>query len=204
MQTDDYLEEIIVHPHDEDGDKNNEKIDRTCVECQTAEWKKTLPSFDIPYASPPAGKEVQTQIQVGELFDFDSEIQPLLDTLVGKTLRNAIMELSSENEIQSIQRKKKVYELKRQLELEELERLELPPNNVIKTKDDAHHHLQVNDIRNTCVKDEETKGTEKGYRTSAAIDEKLDEELARTILDESKRIALDSIGTNGYQSNPEP
>ena len=90
------------------------------------------------------------------------------------------------------------------MNLEELERLELPPNNLLKTEDDANHHLQVSDIRNICVKEEEIKSTEKGYRTSATIDEKLDEELARTILDESKRIALDSIGTNGYQSNPEP
>ena len=203
IQTDDYLEEIIVHSHDEDGDENKKKIDRTSVESQTAEWKKPISSFEIPYISPPAGKEAETQIQVGELFDFDSEVQPLLDTLVGKTLQNAIMELSNENEIQSIQRKKQVYELKRQLELEELETLESTPNNVIKTEDDTNHHLHVNDISNTCIKEEERTGTGKKHQISETIDEKLDQELARTLLDESKSIALDGMGVNGYQSNPE-
>jgi radial spoke head protein 3 len=45
---------------------------------------------------------VSTQIESGELFDFDLEVQPILDVIVGKTLEQALMEVCEEEELAAI------------------------------------------------------------------------------------------------------
>jgi hypothetical protein len=39
----------------------------------------------------------------GELFDFDAEVEPLLEVLVGKVLEQALMEVLEEEEIAALQ-----------------------------------------------------------------------------------------------------
>ena len=48
-----------------------------------------LPLF-VPATS---GISVATQIENGDLFNFDMEVEPILETLIGKTLDIALMEV---------------------------------------------------------------------------------------------------------------
>lgn len=45
---------------------------------------------------------MSTQIEEGDLFDFDREVQPILDVLVGSVLQQALREFSDEEELRLI------------------------------------------------------------------------------------------------------
>jgi hypothetical protein len=111
MQTDDFLEEITDRPIEQD------------VETQT------LPFMDRP-ASPlfvraKIGFDVETQIENGDLFDFDVEVEPLLEVLVGKTIHVAMLELMQEEELEAIRLQQEEFETVRNIELAEVQRLEM-------------------------------------------------------------------------------
>jgi hypothetical protein len=90
----------------------------------------TAPSFHSPVspASSPSilqsGVDIATQIEAGELFDFDFEVSPLLDVLVGKTLEQSLAEVVQEDELAAIRAKQAEYEAVRSAELAEVQRLE--------------------------------------------------------------------------------
>lgn len=70
------------------------------------------------------GVEVQTQIEDGELFDFDLEVQPILEVLIGRSLIQAKYELIEEHEREEYLDHKRNYEQKREFELINLQRME--------------------------------------------------------------------------------
>jgi len=70
------------------------------------------------------GKDVSTQILDGELFDFDNEVMPILEVLVGKTLEQARMEVLEENELEMMMLHQREFEKIRDAELIEAQRME--------------------------------------------------------------------------------
>lgn len=84
------------------------------------EDKPPTPKF-IPL---PPGIEVSTQIEDGELFDFDLEVEPILQVLVGRSLLQAEYELIEEDERKEYLAHKKKYEQEREFELINLQRME--------------------------------------------------------------------------------
>lgn len=85
VQTDLYLEEL------------NDKVPEAIAMTQTDAFINRAPSpLYIPRKS---GLDVATQIYDGELFDFNMEVAPILDVIVGKTLEQALMEVNEENEL---------------------------------------------------------------------------------------------------------
>ena len=85
MQTDEFIEEIADRPLEHDAET------------------QTLPYMDRP-ASPlfiraKIGIDITTQIEEGDLFDFDLEVEPILELLVGKTLHVSMLELMQEVKI---------------------------------------------------------------------------------------------------------
>eukprot|EP00930_Biecheleria_cincta_P028381 TRINITY_DN1980_c0_g2_i1.p1 TRINITY_DN1980_c0_g2~~TRINITY_DN1980_c0_g2_i1.p1 ORF type:complete len:467 (-),score=152.15 TRINITY_DN1980_c0_g2_i1:174-1574(-) len=70
------------------------------------------------------GVDIETQIEEGELFDFDVECEPVLEVLVGKTLEQSMMEVLEEEELASLQRHQEDFEKKRNAELLEVQRME--------------------------------------------------------------------------------
>lgn len=46
-----------------------------------------------------SGDCIETQIEDGELFDFDTEVIPILDVLVGKTLEQSRLEVLEDEEL---------------------------------------------------------------------------------------------------------
>merc|ERR1719310_2552506 len=110
IQTDSYLEELT------------ERTVEFEAETQT----------DFPVDRPPSPlfcpaqicKDIDTQIEDGELFDFDREVEPVLEVLVGKTLEQAMMEVLEEEELESLRRHQEDFEKKRNADLLEVQRME--------------------------------------------------------------------------------
>lgn len=110
MQTDDYLEELTDRPIEVDS------------ETQTHPLLNRPPS---PLFVPAKiGCDKATQIADGDLFDFDLEVEPLLEVLVGKSIQMAVMELMEEEELEAIRRQQAKFEEQRNTELAEVQRLE--------------------------------------------------------------------------------
>ena len=91
---------------------------------------KDIPYFfeDRPktpkYIPPPKGKDEETQIIDGELFDFEMEVRPILEVLVGRSVIQAQYELIEEYERDEYLNHKKNYERKREFELNKIQRIE--------------------------------------------------------------------------------
>ena len=76
------------------------------------------------YIPLPKGKDEATQIIDGELFDFEMEVKPILEVLVGRSVIQAQYELIEEYERDQYLEHKKKYERKREFELNKLQRIE--------------------------------------------------------------------------------
>eukprot|EP00051_Salpingoeca_urceolata_P004372 m.64538 g.64538 ORF g.64538 m.64538 type:complete len:473 (-) comp13599_c0_seq1:181-1599(-) len=110
VQTELYLEELT------------DRVDEQDVETQTDAFLDRPPS---PLFVPPkSGVDVATQIEAGELFDFDEEVQPILEVLVAKTLEQSLMEVMEEEELEMLRSHQQEYEELRSAELMEVQRLE--------------------------------------------------------------------------------
>ena len=51
----------------------------------------------VPFKS---GEDAETQVEEGELFDFDVEIEPMLNTLCCRMVESARMEVLEEEELE--------------------------------------------------------------------------------------------------------
>lgn len=109
-QTDDYLEELSDRPVEVE------------VGVQTDPFADRPPT--PPYVPPPSGVDAETQVEPGELFDFDREVEPLLEVLVGKTLEQGLMEVLEEEELAAIRAHQREFEALRAAELVRVQRLE--------------------------------------------------------------------------------
>ncbi|XP_078412963.1 radial spoke head protein 3 homolog [Cetorhinus maximus] len=110
VQTELYLEEL------------SDRIEEVDVDTQTDAFldKPQTPLF-IPGKT---GKDVATQIKEGELFDFDIEVKPMLEVLVGKTIEQALLEVMEEEELANLRALQRDFEELRNAELAEVQRME--------------------------------------------------------------------------------
>merc|ERR1719231_96909 len=110
IQTDDFLEELTDRPIEIDA------------------VTQTIAALDRPssplFVPAKVGKDMETQIIQGELFDFDMEVEPLLELLVGKTMHVSMLELMQEEEIAAIRKQQSEYEAIKNVELSEVQRME--------------------------------------------------------------------------------
>jgi hypothetical protein len=56
------------------------------------------------YIPQKSGVDAATQVKEGELFDFDFEVGPLLEVMVGKTIEQALMEVHEEEELEMLKK----------------------------------------------------------------------------------------------------
>jgi hypothetical protein len=78
------------------------KRSETHVTSQTDEFMPLPPPAE--YVPRKTGVDASTQVEdARELFDFDAEVKPLVAVIVQKTLEQAIFEVSSEDELQSLE-----------------------------------------------------------------------------------------------------
>ncbi|XP_011873030.1 PREDICTED: radial spoke head protein 3 homolog isoform X2 [Vollenhovia emeryi] len=109
VQTDIFLEELT------------EKPDESEVATQTDYFleKPVLPN----YMPGKVGRDVCTQIEPGELFDYDTEVQPILEVLIGKTIEQALIEVLEEEEIAALKEQQRRFLELRMAEKAEEQRL---------------------------------------------------------------------------------
>uniref|UniRef100_A0A1A9VMT8 Radial spoke head protein 3 n=1 Tax=Glossina austeni TaxID=7395 RepID=A0A1A9VMT8_GLOAU len=110
MQTDKYLEELVLHPPEFDAETQTDLF----LE------KPAQP----PYTPAKIGIDVGTEIGEGELFHFDAEAQPIIEVMVDGTIEMTVLEMAHEREIEAIRRRQDELLAQREAELAELRRLE--------------------------------------------------------------------------------
>ncbi|XP_037908679.1 radial spoke head protein 3 homolog B isoform X2 [Hermetia illucens] len=110
VQTDKYLEELFEKPPEIE------------IGCQTDLFLYRPPS--PPFVPSKVGVDVETQIYDGDLFDFDVEVQPILESLVGHTIEQGLVEILHEEELAYIQYKKEELLALRETDLAEVRRLQ--------------------------------------------------------------------------------
>ncbi|GBG28003.1 Radial spoke head protein 3-like [Hondaea fermentalgiana] len=110
VQTETYLEELT------------DKVPETETETQTDPFmdRPSLPLF-VPFKT---GIDAETQVEVDELFDFDAEVEPILEVLVGKTLEHAMMEVLEEEELAALRAHQEDFEQQRNVERAQVQRME--------------------------------------------------------------------------------
>ncbi|XP_056422624.1 radial spoke head protein 3 homolog [Hyla sarda] len=110
VQTELYLEEL------------SDRVEEKDMECQTDAFLDRPPTpLFIPAKT---GADVATQILEGELFDFDLEVKPILEVLIGKTIEQALLEVMEEEELANLRAQQRAFEELRNAELAEAQRLE--------------------------------------------------------------------------------
>lgn len=110
IQTEQYLEEITDRVPEEDmATQTDVFLDRPAT-----------PLF-VPKKS---GVDAETQIENGELFDFDREVEPLLEIIVGRTLEQSLAEVLREEELRNLKERQRDFEHKKKVELAEIRKLE--------------------------------------------------------------------------------
>ncbi|KAF6772618.1 hypothetical protein AHF37_08307 [Paragonimus kellicotti] len=70
------------------------------------------------------GVDVETQIYENDLFDFELEVQPILEVLVGKTVEQALLEVMEEEELADLRCQQEVLQEIHNADLAEVARLE--------------------------------------------------------------------------------
>lgn len=92
-------------------------------EAQT-EFKIDRPP-DLSFVPKKTGIDRETQIYEGELFDFSSEVEPILEVLCGRVLEQSRMEVLEEEELRIMKQQQKAFEMHKTAELAEVQRLEM-------------------------------------------------------------------------------
>ena len=77
-----------------------------------------------PFIPQKTGKDQSTQIADGDLFCFDTDVQPLLTVIVGKTLEQSLNEIGQEDEIATLRETKAMYLRKNNDERNRIQNLE--------------------------------------------------------------------------------
>ncbi|EGR32022.1 hypothetical protein IMG5_098580 [Ichthyophthirius multifiliis] len=110
VQTDEYIETLTDKPPEYEKDTQTEVfIDRPNA-------RLFFPQKD--------GIDRETQIWEGDLFDFDQEVETILQVLIKKILENSRMEVLEEEELKTMKEQQKQFEQIRNVELAEVQRLE--------------------------------------------------------------------------------
>ncbi|KAI8463082.1 MAG: radial spoke protein 3-domain-containing protein [Monoraphidium minutum] len=110
IQTDVYLEELAdVAPEADCTTQTDAFLERP-----------PTPAF-VPQKD---GVDCATQIEQSDLFDFDLEVEPILEVLVGKVLEQGLMEVLQEEELAAMKRHQAHFESVRAAELVAAQRLE--------------------------------------------------------------------------------
>jgi hypothetical protein len=110
IQTDSYLEELT------------ERVVEFEAETQT-DFLLDRPQSPL-FLPAKVGVDFGTQVLHGELFDFDREVEPVLEVLVGKTLEHGMMEVLEEEELAAIRKRQALFEQTRHAELLDVQRME--------------------------------------------------------------------------------
>ncbi|XP_015117126.1 radial spoke head protein 3 homolog [Diachasma alloeum] len=121
VQTEMYLEELYEKPDESEiGTQTDYFLERPATP---------------PYIPGKTGLDAETQISPGDLFDYDSEVQPILEVLVGKTIEQALIEVLEEEEQTALREQQRRFLELRAAEKAEQQRLEEEERRLREEKD---------------------------------------------------------------------
>ncbi|KAI4501292.1 hypothetical protein M0802_003665 [Mischocyttarus mexicanus] len=121
VQTEFYLEELFEKPDDiEVGTQTDYFLDRPPTP---------------KYYPVKTGEDVSTQIEPEDLFDFDIEIQPIVEVIVGKTIEQALIEVLEEEEVAALREQQRRFRELRAAEKAEVNRLKEQERRLREEKD---------------------------------------------------------------------
>ena len=83
-------------------EQGKQRPDENDVKIQTDDFQAKPPT--PPYVPKKTGIDKITQIEDYDLFDYDREVQPILNVLLTKTIEQAILEVEEETEIEEIRK----------------------------------------------------------------------------------------------------
>eukprot|EP01006_Ploeotia_vitrea_P039440 TRINITY_DN66350_c3_g2_i1.p1 TRINITY_DN66350_c3_g2~~TRINITY_DN66350_c3_g2_i1.p1 ORF type:complete len:328 (+),score=43.25 TRINITY_DN66350_c3_g2_i1:51-1034(+) len=110
IQTEEYLEQLT------------DTAEENTIDTQTDPMmdRPPTPTF-VPLKT---GRDTETQIEAGDLWNFVLEVEPLLEVMVGNTLEQAMLEVQQEEELENIRQQQLRIQRARREEQMELERQE--------------------------------------------------------------------------------
>lgn len=104
-----------------------------------------------PYVPKKSGIDKITQIEDYDLFDYDREVQPILNVLLTKTVEQSILEVEEEAELDEIQKYQSEWDSRRDAERADWKQEVKKEITRIKQKNKA--------VRNALVKREQQRNT---------------------------------------------
>ena len=100
----------------------SDRVEEADIDVQTDAFLDRPPSpLFVPAKT---GVDVATQIFEGDLFNFNIEVKPILEVLVGKTIEQSLLEVMEEEELAELRKQQREYEELRNAEKVEQQRLE--------------------------------------------------------------------------------
>ncbi|XP_061482086.1 radial spoke head protein 3 homolog [Rhineura floridana] len=137
VQSELYLEEIA------------DRIIEVDIECQTDAFllRPGSPLF-IPQKT---GADAATQVEEGELFDFELEVRPIVEVLVGKTIEQGLLEVMEEEELTNLQAHQYAYQELYNAEIAEMQRLEEREKRHQEEKERRKTQQVTTNIKNSAV-----------------------------------------------------
>jgi hypothetical protein len=130
-------------------EQGNDRPDEADIKIQTDDFQPKPPT--PPYVPKKTGIDKITQIEDYDLFDYDREVQPILNCLLTKTIEQSILEVEEEAEVNEI--------LKYQSECEQRRDAERADWRQEVKKEVARIKQKNKAVRNALLKREQQKNT---------------------------------------------
>lgn len=130
IQTEKYLEELFDHPPERH------------IDCQTEQFYLQAPPM-APYVPYTTGVDAYTQVDDGDLYDFDTEVEPLIQSIVNVSVEQAILEVLHEEQVAEMREQQQKFLALREAEMAELRRLEAEEQRTQVEKERRQHLEQV-------------------------------------------------------------
>eukprot|EP00471_Norrisiella_sphaerica_P007848 CAMPEP_0184493676 /NCGR_PEP_ID=MMETSP0113_2-20130426/26676_1 /TAXON_ID=91329 /ORGANISM="Norrisiella sphaerica, Strain BC52" /LENGTH=254 /DNA_ID=CAMNT_0026879027 /DNA_START=59 /DNA_END=820 /DNA_ORIENTATION=- len=129
--------------------------------CQTDEFiEEPRPA---PYIPMKTGVDAGTQVDTSMVFNYDRDVDPILEVLCGKTLEQSLMEVRQEEQFRALDKKKKGFLHNLDIEAKCIQNLE---NKEKKLYDASQEVLKKHRLKSR----EEKKVIEKNMATKCALD----------------------------------
>ncbi|KAH3756625.1 flagellar radial spoke protein [Pelomyxa schiedti] len=156
------------------------------VTCDTQTDFEELPP-DIPPQPTKTGVDQTTQIEPQEaelLFNFDRDIGPVVDSIVGRTLQQALLEVLEEEELKALRQHRIHFEQRRNHELDEIKLLEDAEKKRVQERG-----LRIKQLEEQALKDEEHQ-------------KQLEAKLVEGSVAKMAKIALDDATRDNHWGDP--
>lgn len=171
VQTELYLEELC------------DRVEATDIDCQTDAFLDRPPTpLFVPAKT---GIDIDTQIHAGDLFDFDMEVRPIVEVLIGKTMEQAAIEVMQEEELSALRSQQRAFEELRAAEAVERARLE----------EQERRHREEKERRINQHKEAASRARDTAARIAACA-------FAQSYLADLVPVVFGSLSIHGYFYDP--